>query len=245
MDRALSSFAVLGLLGVQAADVRLMLVYVVCLVLATAVHEFAHAFAADRLGDPTPGREGRLTLNPLAHADPIGTIALPLFAGLTRAPLFGWGRPVNTQPRFYTRKVSLRAGLALVAFAGPLSNLLQALVVGLIGWGLVLAGVTPQTHGSVFGVLGLLLLMNITLAVFNLLPLHPLDGGKVLAWALPSKAQAIDDFLARWGWAILLALFLTPALSMLFLPVQRLAAQGMALVDPGWFAAYIRLLGIG
>lgn len=233
----------LGLIGVQAADVRRMLVFVVCLVLATAVHEFAHAYTADRLGDPTPGREGRLTLNPLAHADPIGTIALPLFAGLTRAPLFGWGRPVNTQPRYYNRKVSMRAGMALVAFAGPLSNMLQALLVALLAWGLVAAGITPDSHASVFGVLGLFLVMNVTLAVFNLLPVHPLDGGKVLAWALPSRAQAVDDFLAKWGWAILLALLLTPALSLIFEPVMSLAYKSMAFVDGRWLGAYAGLLG--
>ncbi|WP_434415222.1 site-2 protease family protein [Nannocystis pusilla] len=243
MDRALSQIAVLGLLGVQAADVRRMLVFVVCLVLATAVHEFAHAYTADRLGDPTPGREGRLTLNPLAHADPIGTIALPLFAGLTRAPLFGWGRPVNTQPRYYNRKVSMRGGMALVAFAGPLSNVLQALLVVLLAWGLVAAGINSSTHANLFGVLGLFFIMNITLAVFNLLPVHPLDGGKVLAWLLPSRAQGIDDFLAKWGWAILLALLLSPVLPMIFGPVFVLAAKVMALVDGRWFGTFLDLQG--
>lgn len=240
MDRAFSSFAVLALLGIQAADVRRTLVYVVCLVLATAVHEFAHAFTADRLGDPTPGREGRLTLNPIAHADPIGTVALPLFAGLTHAPLFGWGRPVMTQSRYYTRRLSMRAGLALVAFAGPLSNVLQGLLVLLIGWIMTLAGLTATSHAGVFGVLGLFVVLNATLAVFNLLPVHPLDGGKVLAWLLPSRWQSVDDFLARWGWAILLALLLTPALSTVFMPVMRVVLQAMALIDPGWPAAYSR-----
>lgn len=242
VDRALSSFAVFGLLGVQAADVRRMLVFVVCLVLATAVHEFSHAFAASRLGDPTPDREGRLTLNPLVHADPIGTIALPLFAGLMHAPLFGWGRPVNTVPRFYTRKITLRGGLALVAFAGPLSNLLQALVVVLLAWGLVLAGVTPQAQGSLFGILGLFLILNLTLAVFNLLPVHPLDGGKLLAWMLPARAQAVDDFLSKWGWAILLALLLSSGLSVIFGPVWFAAQKVMGWVDPQWIVAYSKLL---
>nr|WP_276604863.1 site-2 protease family protein [Nannocystis sp. RBIL2] len=85
--------------------------------------------------------------------------------------------------------------------------------------------------------------MNITLAVFNLLPVHPLDGGKVLAWLLPSRAQAIDDFLAKWGWAILLALLLSPALAIIFEPVMRLAFKSMALVDVRWLTAYAGLLG--
>ena len=100
MDRTFTSLSAFALFGVAAADLRQALIFVVCLVVATAFHEFAHAFAADRLGDPTPGRDGRLTLNPLVHADPIGTLALPLMAGLLHAPLFGWGRPVMTQPRF-------------------------------------------------------------------------------------------------------------------------------------------------
>lgn len=243
VDRALSSFAVFGLLGIQAAQVRQMLLYVVCLVLAIAVHEFAHAFTADRLGDPTPEREGRLTLNPLAHADPVGTIGLPLFAGLTHAPLFGWGRPVNTQPRYYSRKISMRAGMALVAFAGPLSNVLQAAVVVLIAWGLVAAGITSATHASVFGVLGLFLHLNLTLAVFNLLPVHPLDGGKLLAWALPARAQQVDDFLATWGWAILLALLLSGGLAVVFAPVLTLSSELMALVHGKWAAAVGALAG--
>lgn len=243
MDRALSSFAALGLLGVQAADVRRVLVYLVCLVLAIAVHEFAHAFAADRLGDPTPSRDGRVTLNPMAHADPIGTIALPLFAGLTHAPLFGWGRPVMTQPRYYNRKISMRAGMALVAFAGPLSNFLQALLATLIGWVLVLAGITPETHTSVFGVLGLFLVLNVTLGVFNLLPVHPLDGGKVLAWLLPASARGVDEFLAKWGWAILLALLLSGGLAVVFAPVLTLSSELMALVHGKWAAAVGALAG--
>lgn len=243
MDRALSSFAAFTLLGVHASDVRRMLIYVVCLVLATAVHEFAHAYTADRLGDPTPSRDGRVTLNPIVHADPIGTIGLPLFAGLTGAPLFGWGRPVMTTPNYYTRRISMRAGMALVSAMGPLSNLLQAVAAAGLGFGLNAAGITPATHSSVFGVLGVFLLLNVTLAVLNILPVHPLDGGKVLAWLLPARFSHIDDLLSRWGWAILLALMLTPALSYLFAPVMRYAFYGMEALVAGWGQAFAKLVG--
>lgn len=242
MDRAFSSFAALTLLGVQAADVRRMLIYVVCLVLATAVHEFAHAFTADRLGDPTPSRDGRVTLNPVVHADPIGTVALPLFAGLTGAPLFGWGRPVMTTPNYYTRRISMRGGMALVSAMGPLSNLLQAVATAGLAYGLTFAGITPATHSSLFGVLGLFLVLNLTLALLNILPVHPLDGGKVLAWALPARFSHVDEALSRWGWAILLALMLTPALSYLFTPLLRYSMLVMESLVGGWGGAYARLL---
>ncbi len=216
------------LLGVQASDVRMVLIFVLCLVVSIAFHEFAHAFAADRLGDPTPGREGRLTLNPMAHADPIGTLALPVFAGLTHAPLFGWGRPVMTQPRFYTRKISMRAGMALVAFAGPLSNVLQAIITLAVLW---LLQRTDVAHPGLIEVLVLFFGLNLTLAFFNLLPVHPLDGGKVLAWMMPTRWQHIDDTLARYGWMILLALLLIPGLlHTFFVPVAFVRDWGLRLI---------------
>lgn len=214
--------------GITAADLRQALIFVLCLVVATAFHEFAHAIVAHRLGDPTPSREGRVTLNPMAHADPVGTLALPVIAGLMHLPVFGWGRPVMTQPRFYTRRFSMRAGMAMVSFAGPLANLLQAAVTLGVVKLLVVAGVTQQ---GLFDVLRIFYILNITLAFFNLLPVHPLDGGKILAWLLPSRFDYIDDTLARYGWTILLALMLIPGLlEMLFIPVFHVAAWGWGLL---------------
>lgn len=195
----------------SAADLRRAGIFVICMILAIGVHEFAHALAAHRLGDPTPEGQGRLTLNPVAHMDPIGTLALPLILGITgTGMIFGWGRPVQTTPRYYTRKVTMRAGMALVAFAGPLSNLLQAVIT----LGLVLAltrtGVVDAT--SLLGAGGLdhplvvFYYLNILLFAFNLLPLHPLDGGKVLGWLLGARYQHVDDFLSRYGFVILLVL---------------------------------------
>ncbi len=214
--------------GITAADLRQALIFVLCLVVATAFHEFAHAIVAHRLGDPTPSREGRVTLNPMAHADPVGTLALPVIAGLMHLPVFGWGRPVMTQPRFYTRRFSMRAGMAMVSFAGPLANLLQAAVtLGVIKL-LLVAGVMQQ---GLLDVLRVFFLLNITLAFFNLLPVHPLDGGKILAWLLPARFDYIDDTLARYGWTILLALMLIPGLlQTLFIPVFHVAAWGWSLL---------------
>ena len=219
------------LLGLTATDVRTALMFVLCLVVATAFHEFAHAIVADRLGDPTPGREGRVTLNPLAHADPIGTLALPVMAGLLHLPVFGWGRPVMTQPRYYTRRFSMRAGMAMVSFAGPLANVAQAMVtLGVIKL-LLLAGVDRP---GLMEVLATFFMLNVTLAFFNLLPIHPLDGGKILAWMLPARFEHIDDTLARYGWTILLALMLIPGLlQTLFTPVGYVVAWGLRLVGYG------------
>ncbi len=205
-----SSFAMsTGLLALGAGDLRRAGIFVICMILAIGVHEYAHAFAAHRLGDPTPEGQGRLTLNPVAHMDPIGTLALPLILGLGflgQGMIFGWGRPVETQPRLYTRKINMRAGMALVAFAGPLSNLLQAAITLALIWGLTVGGVlSAATLGSDHP-LSVFYTLNILLFAFNLLPLHPLDGGKVLAWILGPKNQHIDDFLGRYGFVILLVL---------------------------------------
>jgi len=191
------------LAAITTQDLKLVGIYLVCLVLSIAVHEYFHALVAHRLGDPTPAAEGRLTLNPLAHADPIGTLAMPLIAGLWHLPLLGWGKPVPTQPRHYTRKVTMRGGMALVAVAGPLGNLVLAVAVLLIAAGLSLAGVL---HAQVAQLLHIMLALNVLLMVFNLIPLHPLDGGKILAAFLPPRLEHIDDFLMRHGGMILIGL---------------------------------------
>lgn len=210
----------------SAADLRRTGIFVICMILAIGVHEFAHAYAAHRLGDPTPEGQGRLTLNPVAHMDPIGTLALPLILGLSGTGLmFGWGRPVETIPRYYTRKITMRAGMALVAFAGPLSNLLQAvLTLGLV-FVLTRAGVVDPAGllgpDALQHPLAVFYYLNILLFAFNLLPLHPLDGGKVLGWLLGARYQHVDQFLARYGFVILLVLMfaLPQVMDLVFTPV--------------------------
>lgn len=220
----------------SAADLRRAGIFVICMILAIGVHEFAHAYAAHRLGDPTPEGQGRLTLNPVAHMDPIGTLALPLILGLTGSGMmFGWGRPVQTQPRLYTRKITMRAGMALVAFAGPLSNLLQAAFTLLLVFGLVRGGVVEPAAlltGNLEHPLVVFYFLNILLFAFNLLPLHPLDGGKVLAWILGPRYQNIDDFLTRYGFVILLVLvFALPGvMSTVFAPFFSAGAWALQAV---------------
>lgn len=193
-----------------AAQARMAGIFVICLILAVTVHEFSHALCAHRLGDPTPEGEGRLTLNPMVHADPIGTLVLPLILAVT-APgmLFGWGRPVNTQPRHYTRKVTMRGGMAMVAFAGPLSNLVMAALTLGVAWLLANFGVIEGPM-SPYHPLRLFFSLNLLLFVFNLLPIHPLDGGKVLGWVLGPRYEHVDAFLLRYGGIIIIVLVLSP-----------------------------------
>lgn len=176
----------------------------VAFVLAIAVHEFAHAIVADKLGDPTPRQQGRVTLNPLAHLDPLGTILI-FVAG------FGWGKPVNVNPRYLPGG---SRGMALVAAAGPLSNLALA---WLFAVPLRAGAVSFPTgdHSALLPSLGELyvtvIFINILLAVFNLIPLAPLDGSKVLQGFLPPPYDYKFARLQQYGPLILLAvIFLVP-----------------------------------
>lgn len=185
------------------------------LLLSITVHEFAHCWVTDRLGDPTPRAKGRLTLNPLAHLDPLGTLAL-LF---TR---FGWGKPAPFDP--YNLKEPIR-DTALIAAAGPLSNILIAVVasvllkVGLLGGGLF-AAVAVQV-----------ILLNLFLAVFNLVPAGPLDGAKIILALLPRQtAMEFEDFMERYGTFVLILLIFpwsggASPVSQLITPIVSLLAK--------------------
>lgn len=184
----------MGLLQLLDNPVALILT-AVSLLVAITIHEFAHAFAADKLGDPTPRSDGRVTLNPLAHLDPIGTIMLIVIG-------FGWGKPVMFDPRYLKDQVR---DTAIIAFAGPLSNLLLALVAAIV---LPLIGsLVPSLGVVLLPVLGYTIFYNCMLAIFNLVPIHPLDGGKILsAFLPPTLSVEYDRFLYQYGSFILLAL---------------------------------------
>lgn len=177
---------------------------VLTLVIAFTVHELAHAVTADQLGDPTPRNLGRLTLNPLAHLDPIGSLLL-LVAG------FGWAKPVPVNP--YNFRNGPRLGMALVAFAGPFSNfVMAALAAALVRAGLISidAGERFNAIGGILPSVGYLtltfIIINIYLMLFNLLPIGPLDGLKVLRGIAPREWDTILDPLERWGMFLLMAL---------------------------------------
>jgi Zn-dependent protease len=187
----------------------------ITLVLSIAVHEFGHAFVADKLGDRLPREQGRVTLNPAAHIDPVGTLLLPglpllLFGWMG----FGWGKPVYTNPLSYTRKLRMKVGHLLVAAAGPGMNILFAVVLSLILFALFRTGVLAAEPG-LYGALNLAIYLNFGLAIFNLIPAPPLDGGTVLAGVLPDRYMPAYRTYAQYGFFIILAFFMIPALSAL------------------------------
>lgn len=166
--------------------------WLVALIVAITIHEFSHAFAADRLGDPTPRVQGRLTLNPLAHLDPVGTLMLLIAR-------FGWGKPVVFDP-FNLRHP--RRDAAIISIAGPVSNLLLATALSLL---LRLVLTTPYAM-IVYVFVQPVIVMNVFLAVFNLVPIHPLDGFKIVGGILPPEYARQWQELESYGMIFLLFL---------------------------------------
>jgi len=170
--------------------------YIFALFLAITIHEFSHALAADILGDPTPRLQKRLTLNPKAHIDPFGLLFLFFFG-------FGWGKPVEFDP--FNLK-NPRRDTAFISLAGPLSNLILALMIAIILKLLIFFEVkTLYTIGSL--IFTPVIYINVVLAVFNLLPIHPLDGFKIVGGILPEKQAEQWYELEKYGIIFLLMLF--------------------------------------
>lgn len=164
-----------------------LLLSVPAVLIAITVHEFGHAFAAYKLGDDTPVRQGRLSLNPFDHIDPLG-IAMLLFAHI------GWGKPVEIDPRNYNRNISVEKADAIVSFAGPLMNFITAIVFALIYCAIIkFAGMTfllSNIGVIIISIISYIVTMNIGLGVFNLIPLPPLDGSKIFLPILPHNAKS-------------------------------------------------------
>jgi len=175
------------------------------LLLAIVGHEFAHALAADRLGDPTPRRTGRLTFNPIAHLDPVGLLCLWLLG-------FGWAKPVQINPYFF--RVNRRTGLVVTALAGPLANIVMATLALVL---IKLSVLAPAS--ALFRLVWIFLQYNLALAVFNLIPIPPLDGWRVLEIFAPSEWVEMAE---RYGWLLLLVFLATGAVSRILGPLMSI-----------------------
>ncbi len=177
-------------------DPTTLLLLVPSILLGLTLHELAHGLVADRLGDPTPRNQGRLTLNPIKHLDLIGTIMLFVVH-------FGWAKPVQVNPRNFQ---NVKRDMLLVALAGPLTNLVLAALLGLI-----LRGIEPDPQGTMLIVEQMLyvgVLINVSLGIFNLLPIPPLDGSRILHAVWPNRYEHQYRLFEKYGGIVLLAIIL-------------------------------------
>ena len=201
------------------AGINFVEVFIIFFVLlfSLTVHEAAHALTADRLGDPTARLLGRVSLNPAVHVDPIGTIVFPLIAIITNLPVLGWAKPV---PVNVTRlRGHWKRKYMLIAAAGPASNLVLAVIASIL---LHVIPVSGRLAEAALGPLGAVLreavYLNVLLAVFNMVPVPPLDGGNVLAGVLRGPVADMYDRLRPYGFIILYGLMFTGVLTMIILP---------------------------
>lgn len=199
--------------------------YVLVLIMSVVIHEVAHGYTAYRLGDNTANASGRLTLNPVSHLDPFGSVILPLLLILTNAGfIIGWAKPVPYNPN---NLKNVRRGTFLISIAGILANVLIAVIFGLLIRLAPMLGIPLYLSDAVtlhpfYRISTIIVFMNLILAIFNLIPIPPLDGSKILFSIIPPKYRYIENFMERFGIFILLIFIvfvwnkLAPILGILF-----------------------------
>lgn len=208
-----------------AARLQDALIFFIPFLFSLCFHEFAHGWVARKRGDRTAEMMGRLTLNPAAHADLLGTVIFPLVAVITQVPLFGWAKPVPVNPR---NLKTPRNDMFLIALAGPMSNILLAVVAtaGLAALTAMAPQVLMRPEGGpsfVFSLARGFIYINMILAMFNLIPFHPLDGGKVLARFLPDRLNDKLENAQAMSSMILLMLFVSGLLGFILAPAYWIA----------------------
>jgi Zn-dependent protease len=214
--------------------------WLVPLIIAIVFHEVAHGLVARRLGDPTAERMGRLTLNPVKHVDPFGTIILPVILAISHAPIFGWAKPVPVRS---DRMGNPRRDMILVALAGPGMNLLLAVLATLVlAVTLAMGEPQPMSAGAFIAANAVnFLLINIFLAVFNLIPLPPFDGGHVVEGLLPRSLVPSFKRLGRYSLLILVMLLLVlPMLS----PELNIVGKAVSPIVDGIARMFLGLAGL-
>lgn len=222
-------YIILGLIVIMnlfsgSFDILGVLLTLPGVLVAITFHEYAHALAAYKLGDDTPKVQGRLNLNPLTHLDPIAVVLL-VFTHI------GWGKPVEINPNNFDRKISARAGEAIVAAAGPIMNILLAFVIAIIFYALQVFAtgfaIGTQTGMIIMTMLQYAVIVNVGLGVFNLIPLPPLDGSKILIHFLPYNAKTWFENNTQLFYVIFIVLWITNLISYIISPVIGVVSNGI------------------
>ena len=214
----------MSIINTSGIELLSLLLTLPAVIIAITFHEYAHALAADKLGDDTPRMQGRLNLNPVSHLDPVGFMLL-MFAG------FGWGKPVQINPRNFNRNVRIDKGEAIVSIAGPLMNFVLAIVSAIILGAVYMFASSSFLNGTVGNILFILLqelvIINIGLGVFNLIPLPPLDGSKIFINFMPYNTRRWIIEHSYIFYYVFLAIWITGLAGVIIAPIINLLYSGL------------------